>query len=360
MRDTSKYLLALNAHPHIGSQTTKKILAAFDAERAWLANEGEVRQRLEPKIATLLLEARAQFDPETELDRLLRSNIGHITIYDKDYPPLLKEIYDAPAVLYIRGEIKALQSIGLAIVGSRKHSPYGRGVVRQLARQCVEAGLAVISGLALGIDGEAHRTTLESGGPTIAVLGCGLDQIYPASHLSLANRIIEEGGAIISEFSPGTPALPYNFPQRNRIIAGLSLGTLVIEASENSGSLITAECALEYNREVFAVPGPIDSPYSRGTNLLIQKGAKLTMSVDDIISELPVQLKKSQAKIKEILAESKEESSIWALLIDGEKSIDDIITASGLNIIAVNTALTMMEMKGMIESVGGGRYRKIC
>lgn len=357
----SKYLLALNAHEKIGSQTLKKIVAAFsDLEKLWHMPESKIGQRLEPKIVKLIQEARELYDPEKEVEKLHTHNIGYITLYDKEYPELLSEVYDAPMVLYIKGEIAAINSVGIAIVGSRKYTAYGKRVAAKLAKECSLAGLSIVSGLALGIDGEAHRSALDCNGITVGVLGCGLDRIYPSAHLGLAREIIQRGGAIISEYPPGTTAFKSNFPARNRIIAGLSLGTLVIEAGEGSGSLITAECALEYNREVFAVPGPIDSDYSRGTNLLIQKGAKLVMSIEDVLEELPVEQKKSQNAAKEILPESEEESLLLSLLNSGEQVVDFLIQESGMNIISVNTALTMMEMKGMIENVGGGRYKKIC
>ncbi|MEK9156001.1 MAG: DNA-processing protein DprA [Patescibacteria group bacterium] len=354
------FILALSAHEKIGGQTIKKILAVFsDLEKAWRLGETAISQSLGPKIAGLFLEARSRFSPAQEIERLQKLNIGYLTLYDKVYPPLLAEIPDAPAILYLRGDAAALKATGISIVGSRKYTHYGRRVVGELTRQCVGADLSIVSGLALGIDGEAHRVALKSAGTTVAVLGCGLDRVYPGSHLSLAREIIDSGGAVVSEFPPGTPAYPSNFPARNRIIAGLTLGTLVIEAGEESGSLITALAALEYNREVFAVPGPIDSPYSKGTNLLIQKGAKLVMSIEDILEELPVQLKEAQVKAREILPETAEESVILALLSSGEQAVDNLVLESKLNIIAINTALTMLEMKGMIENIGGGRYRKI-
>jgi DNA processing protein len=356
-----KYLLALNAHEKIGSQTIKKILSAFsELEIIWQGSEAELSKRLEPKIVSLIIEAKKHFNPDRELEKILTHGIGYVTIFDKDYPPQLKEIYDAPALLYVKGNITALKLPSISVVGSRKYTIYGKRIAKALVKDCVNGGLSIVSGLALGIDGEAHRTALENEGITVAVLGCGLDNIYPSNHRNLAHEIIEKNGALISEYSPGTPALSYNFPARNRIIAGLSLGTLVIEAGEKSGTLITAECALEYNREVFAVPGNIDADSSKGTNLLIQKGAKLILSAEDIFSELPIEVKFSQQKAKEILPESKEEKIILEILSNGEKLVDQIIALSKLNIIVVNSVLTMMEMKGMIENIGGGRYRKIC
>lgn len=362
MKDSDhKYLLALNAHERIGGQTLKKVLTEFsNLERLWQKSPVEIERKLGQKITNLIVGAREKFDPEVELTKLEKYNIGYVILGDKDYPKYLAEIPDAPIVLYIRGNVKAIKEIGIAVVGSRAHTDYGRRIARKLVKDCVGAGLSIISGLALGIDGEAHRVALENNGVTVGVLGCGLDRIYPAAHADLAKRILIQNGAIISEYSPGTPSLKQNFPARNRIIAGLSLGTLVIEAGESSGTLITAECALEYNREVFAVPGPIDSPYSFGTNQLIKKGAKLVQSIDDILEELPVKRKKAENMAREILPESEEERAIFDILGAGEQLVDFIIEKSGLNVIAVNSVLTMMEMKGMIENIGGGRYRKTC
>lgn len=355
----TKYLLALNAHEKIGSQTLKKALAAFDdnPEKLWKAGDNDIRKKIESKVANLIIEAKNQFDPEVEIEKLQKFNIGYMTMYDKNYPTLLKEIPDSPAILYIRGSISAFKNPSIGIVGSRKFTHYGQKVAYQLSKSCSEAGLSIVSGLALGIDGVAHKAVLDAGGITIGVLGCGLDKIYPASNLNLAREIIEKGGAIISELPPGTPPLKFNFPARNRIIAGLSLGVLVVEAAEQSGALITAYQALEYNREVFAVPGNIDSETSKGTNLLIQKGAKLVSSAEDIFSELNIKLKKSEQKSKEILPNTEEEKKILEILKSGERIIDNIMAESELNIVAVNMALTTMEMKGMVENIGGGMFK---
>lgn len=355
----AKYLLALNAHEKIGGQTIKKVLAAFDenVENFWKATDHEIKQKLGDKIADLAIESRKLYDPDREIEKLGKLDIGYMTMYDKCYPELLLEIPDHPAVLYIKGNIDSLKKPGIGVVGSRKYSRYGQSVADKLTKQCSESGLTIISGLALGIDAIAHRAALESNGITIGVLGCGLDTIYPISNSNLAREMIEKGGAVISEFPPGTPPLKFNFPARNRIIAGLSLGVLVIEAAEQSGALITAYEALDYNREVFAVPGNIDQENSKGTNILIQKGAKLVLEAEDILNELNIETKNIENKSKEIFPESKDEKIIQEILRAGEESVDNIIEKSKLNIIALNTTLTMMEMKGMVENVGGGRYK---
>lgn len=304
-----------------------------------------------------MCESQKLFNPDAEIEKIKKLNIGYITIFDKEYPAQLMELPDAPVILYLKGNVEILKEPSLAVVGSRKFTPYGKMAAYKLSREAAEGGLVIISGLALGIDAVAHMAALDAKGKTVGVLGCGIDQIYPASNLGLAKKIIETGGAVVTELSPGTPPLKHNFPARNRIIAGLSLGTLVVEAAERSGALITAYEALEYNREVFAVPGNINSETSGGTNRLIQKGAKLVISTEDIFEELNIEFKKSQKMAKEILPESKEEKIVLDLIAKKDLLVDNIIEESDLNVIEINTVLTMMEMKGIIENVGG-RYRK--
>jgi len=355
----TEYLLVLNAHEKIGSQTIKKALASFedDVEGLFSAGNAELSQRLGQKIADLIIEARSQYTVEGEIDKLQKLNIGYMTMYDKNYPPLLKETPDCPAILYIRGNIEALKMPGVAVVGSRKFTQYGKKVAYNLSKNMADAGLSIISGLALGIDAVAHKAALDAGGITIGALGCGLDKIYPATNFALGREILEKRGAVVSEFPPGTPPLVHHFPQRNRIIAGLSLGTLVVEAAEESGALITAYCALDYNREVFAVPGNIDSDTSKGANILIQKGAKMVTKAEDIFEEFDIKVKKAEQKSKEMFPESEEEKKITKCLKSGDKSIDEIIVESKINVVALSSAISMMEMKGMVENLGGGRFK---
>lgn len=352
----SAYLLALNAHPKIGSQTLKKIVSPFsDGKTVWHADQAELKSKIGEKFADLVVEARHLTEPEKEIDRLKSLDIGFITIYDKKYPKLLKEIYDCPVILYLKGNSEALNSFSIAVVGSRKYSDYGRNVCYRLSKDCSSNGLTIVSGLALGIDTFAHQAAVDVGRPTIGVLGCGLDQIYPTSNNALAKEILHFNGAIISEFPPGTPPFKQNFPARNRIIAGLSSGVLVIEAAENSGALITAYQALEYNREVFAVPGNIDSLSSAGTNKLLKEGAVLVTSSDDIFSALNLNnLSKTGDQIDG--PEGKEEIKICEILSRGDRTIDEIIKESELNVVLLSSTLTMLEMKCLVENIGSGRY----
>ena len=312
---------------------------------------------MDSKIKDLVTEVVEKYDPDMALEALKKHNIGYMTLYDKDYPALLKEIPDAPVILYIKGSIQALKQRGVSIVGSRKYTRYGQNIARSISMECALNKLVLVSGLALGIDTEVHRTALDHKGTTVGVLGCGLDKIYPASNLYLGREMIEKGGAVISEYPPGTIPMKQNFPARNRIIAGLTAGTVVVEAAIDSGALITAYQALEYNREVFAVPGNVDSPNSAGTNKLIQNGAKLVTCADDIFEELNMKANKSETKVLEIVPETKEEEIVCTILKKGELLADQIIVESGLNVIAVNSVLTVLEMKGIIYNAGGGRYR---
>ena len=281
--------------------------------------------------------------------------IQEIKINDKKFPERVRRIHQPPAALFMLGELKQEDENAVAIVGARKCTAYGRQVAYDLAYELAKRGITVVSGMALGIDGEAHKGALDAGGRTIAVLGSGVDDksIYPHTHISLAERI-SKNGAVLSEFPPGTPSYPSNFPQRNRIVSALSLGVVVVEAGEKSGSLITANFALEQGKEVFAVPGPIYSPASAGTNLLIQQGAKLIRNADDILEELNLQL--SEIKHQKIEPENEEEKLIMDALADETLNIDDIIKTTRLAPSAALTALTMLELKKTVKNIGNNTY----
>jgi DNA processing protein len=285
-----------------------------------------------------------------------RLEIKKITINDPNYPKLLKEIYDPPKELYVWGELKAEENYPLAVVGTRKVSNYGKQITIDLVRNLAKAGLTIISGLALGVDGIAHQTCLDVNGRTIAVLGSGLNHIYPAIHRNLAEKIVKSGGAVISEYPPDTKPERWTFPVRNRIIAGLSLGVLVIEAPETSGALITARFALDSGREVFAVPGNINQPNSVGTNQLIKLGAKVVTKAEDILDAFNLVL--TEQFKKEIKPANKEEKIILEILNDGPLHVDEIIKKSKLEAPLVNSTLVMMEITGKVKHIGGGIYSR--
>ncbi|MDD5295073.1 MAG: DNA-processing protein DprA, partial [Patescibacteria group bacterium] len=278
-----KYWVALNKFQKFGPIRFKKLLKYFLPEDGRLENAFRaglpelLKAGVEENIAEEFIATRREIDPDRLIAKIIKEDIKIMAITDKSYPALLNEIYNPPPLIYYKGELDLKNDFTLAVVGTRKFTAYGEQITDYLVKDLAANGLTIASGLALGIDSLAHLATLATGGKTIAVLGSGLDRenIYPSQNRYLADKIIASGGAIMSELPLGTPPLRHNFPQRNRLISGLSLGTLVIEAGEKSGALITAAYALEQNREVFAVPGHIHSPVSAGPNKLIKEGAKV-------------------------------------------------------------------------------------
>ncbi|MFH1392749.1 MAG: DNA-processing protein DprA [bacterium] len=284
------------------------------------------------------------------------SSIRRITKQNKKYPRLLKEIFKPP-VLYVRGGFKKADNSAIAIVGTRTPTHYGKQVAHKLAYDLAQSGLTIISGLALGIDTIAHKTALEAHGRTIAVLGSGIDDksFYPQENKKLALEI-EKSGAVISEYPAGTSAKPGYFPQRNRIVAGLCLGTLIIEAGYKSGALITAHCALDQNREVFCVPGSIFSEKSAGANNLIKLGAKLVTSAKDVLEELNLTQTLKLFAAEKIIPDNKEEAKILKFLNHEPKHIDELIKKTKLSPAVLSAAISMMEIKAKIKNIGGGNY----
>jgi DNA processing protein len=281
--------------------------------------------------------------------------IKKISIEDGNYPKRLKEIKDPPKILYCLGEVKSEENC-FAIVGARKCTNYGKEIASRIASDLAEAGLTIVSGFAPGIDTMAHRAAIERRKRTIAVLGTGLDEksIYPKSNLKLIDKILENGGAIISEFEPGTHGTKYTFPQRNRIISGLSLGVLVVEARMQSGALITANYAKEQGRKVFAVPGSIFSQTSKGCHFLIKNGAKLVESAEDILMELGI--RKKEVGKKEIKGETPEENLILEVLKEGALDVEKIIEKTKLPPSKVASILSILEIEGKIKNLGGNIY----
>ena len=280
--------------------------------------------------------------------------IKTIKIGDKEYPKLLKGIKDPPEVLYVRGELNPEENC-FAVVGTRMASAYGKQVALEIAGDLAEAGLTIVSGMAPGIDTFVHQATLERKGRTIAVLGTGLDEksIYPQSNLKLAKKILETGGCLISEYPPGTPGSKFTFPNRNRIISGLSLGVLVVEAKQKSGALITAHHAFEQKRKVFAIPGSIHSLNSKGCHYLIKKGAKLVENANDILKELNLPELTSPGLMR---GETEEENLILGVLKEGVLDIDKIIEKTKLSAATVASTLAVLEIKGKVRNLGGNTY----
>lgn len=338
----------------------KKLMAFFNnAKNIWQANTSAlVSAGLEPNAAADFVAWRSKFDLEKMQTELTRENITAIVLGQKDYPGLLAQITDPPQVLFMRGKLPEFKRPTVAVVGTRNCTSYAKRVTEELTEQLAGQGIAIISGLALGIDGVAHAAALKAKGITVAVLGSGINKksVYPGAHQQLAEQIIKQGGAIVSEYPPGFEPTQYSFPERNRIIAGLSLGVLVTEASTKSGALITAKCALDYNREVFAVPHPITSEAGEGGNNLIKMGAKLVTSAQDILEELHINNVEQIVSNNELLPSTPEESKIIPHLSREPVHIDILIKLSGLNSPTVNSTLTMMEMKGQVKNLGGMMY----
>ncbi len=356
MQDKAFYV-ALSQAPGIGQKRFKILVENFKSTReVWESPDKLLKQILDQSVFEKFNKFRQSVDPEELLQDILHKNIQVLTLLDKNYPEKLKEIFDPPPVLYIKGELKLEDNLALAVVGTRRVTAYGREVTEILVRDLASSGLTIVSGLARGVDALAHKAALDSGCRTIAVLGCGVDIVYPAQNVTLAKEIIKNG-AIISEYPPGTQPIPGHFPARNRIISGLSLGTLVTEADEKSGSLITASLALEQNREVFAVPGPIYSQLSKGPSGLIKQGAKLVTSAADILEELNIEQKKNSAKVKQIIPDNLDEEMIIKLLINEPKHIDELLRESKFSSNKLNGLLVTMELKGKISCLGNGSYR---
>ena len=356
----AKYYNAFNLIDGIGPMAFKKLLGYFNSiEGAWQADSIEfAKAGLNKSVIEKIQEQRHKINPACEMEKLDKEGVELITIQDKNYPELLKEIYAPPALLYIRGKVGPDDHLGLGIVGSRRLSLYGKQATPALAAELAQSGLTIISGLAKGIDTLAHQAALEVGGRTIAVLGCGIDSqsVYPYCNRDLAKKIVQSGGAVISEFPLGTNPLPQHFPQRNRIISGLSKGVLVIEASQKSGALITARDALEQNRDVFALPGSIFATNSFGPNNLIKMGAKLVSQADDILQEFNLDISPNCSLKREITADNSDEAAILRYLSREPIHIDKIITSSKLTTATASSVLTMMEIKGKVKNLGCGNY----
>ncbi len=343
--------------PKITYPRFKKVWAYFSHfDDVWQAEILDLVQAgWDEAIAGEFVTWRESISLDALLDRLENEGIHAVVLGEDLYPRLLAEINDPPFVLFVRGTLPENERPTVAVVGTRKHTHYGKQVTELLSRTLAEQGVVVVSGLALGIDGIAHEAALSVGGATVAVLGSGVDTftIAPASHQKLAERILAEGGAVLSEYPPGFAATSFSFPARNRIIAGLSLGTLVTEAPTESGALITFKHALDYNRDVFAVPHPITSTTGAGGNGLIRLGAKIVLSARDILEELHLQDIKQIISNNQSLPANHTEAVLLPFLSKEPVHIDRLIKLSGMSSAEVNGALVLMEMKGKIRHVGG-------
>ncbi len=352
-----KYWVGFSLIPGIGRVKLAQMESYFSSlGAAWSATPADLKHAgLDSSAIDAIKQGRPKISLEEEMAKLERYGITVLTCRDPDYPRRLREIHDFPPILFVRGTLLPEDEWCLAVVGTRRATVYGRQVTEEIVTPLAQSKITIVSGLAKGIDSTAHHSALEAGGRTIAVFASGLDIVYPGENAHLARRIIEQG-ALISEYPLGTRPRAENFPRRNRILSGLSLGVLVVEAGETSGAMITAHLALEQNREVFAVPGSILSPASRGTNHLIQEGAKLVRHHTDILEELNLTEVAHQIEMKEVIPASDTESLLFKQLTAEPTHIDELCRTSGLPIPAVSSTLAMMELKGLVKQMGAMNY----
>jgi DNA processing protein len=364
MVDDVFYWLALSLTPGVGSILIKRLLDRFKTpEAVFRAPVKELLsvEGLGEKAAGEIRKGPSEKKVEKELNFLKELGGTILTFKEEGYPKRLKDIYDPPPLLYVRGALKKEDELAVAIVGSRKTSPYGRWITEKISQELVRHGVTIVSGMARGIDSAAHKGAISQGGRTIAVLGCGVDVIYPSENRNLFHQIINQG-AILSEFPMGSRPEGGHFPRRNRIISGLSIGVVVVQASAESGSLITASYALEQGREVFAVPGNVGSEGSRGTNRLIKEGAKLVEMSEDILEEILPQWKRGREIIQEVEPPwkdlNKEEMTLYQLLGETPIHIDVIIRESRFDPGRASSLLLDLELKGLISQWPGKCFSK--
>ncbi len=361
-------LICLTMVPGVGPHTCRALLDHFGSAGRVLGASVETLKGAEgvgSKLADKIRHARADFDPEVELEECRKYGVHPVPPDSAEYPPSLKEIPAPPSLLYVQGSIQERDGLAIAIVGSRHCTPYGLRIAEKLAASLARVGLTVVSGLARGIDAAAHRGAIRAGGRTIAVLANGLSQIYPPEHEELAREVVA-AGALVSETPMRQQPLAGLFPQRNRIISGMSLGVVVVEATPKSGSLSTAKHAMEQNREVFAVPGPVDSLASVGCHRLLRDGAKLVETVDDILEELgplvrEIKISPTETPVRRPseLTLSEQERSILGRLGNSPIAVDQLITETGLGASRVMATLSILEMRRLIRRLPGQMFIRI-
>ncbi len=353
-----KYWVGFNRVSGIGPAKVRALLDHFgDLQTAWHAAVPELREAgMDKRAIENLLGLRAAYDPQTDVLKAERAGAQILTWDDPAYPLRLREISAPPPVLYVKGTLVESDQWALAIVGTRRATAYGKEAARAFAAELAASGVTIVSGLARGIDAVAHQAAVDAGGRTIAVLGNGIDLVYPPEHRKLAQQIVEHG-ALVSDYAPGTPPEAGNFPPRNRIISGLSLGVLVVEAGETSGALITADFAAEQGRDVFAVPGNVFARSSAGTNKLLRDGAGMALCPRDIMEELNMTMVAQHLEARAAVPPQDDAEKALLMLISSEPAhIDQIGRQSGLPIEQVSSTLALMELKGMVRQVGGMNY----
>jgi len=356
-----EYLVALSSFIPFGPARIELLVKYFEsAKEAWNAsNKDLIKIGLRRQVVESFDEHRKLFDIGDYFNKLKKEKIRVICIGDDDYPENLRDLQDAPVVLYVRGEMKKSDENAVAIVGSRKMTSYGREVAEKFATELSNYGVTIISGLAFGVDLAAHKAALEVGGRCIAILASGVDTITPKSNEWLGIKLVHSGGALVSEYPLGIEPQKSFFPYRNRIISGLSKAVIVVEGMVKSGTIHTAIHAAKQGREVFAVPGQITSPMSGATHYLLKNGAKLLTKTEDILEELSLQLNVDKEKVEEILPSDEIEAKLIEILSSEPLHLDETARISGLKVAEVSGKLTIMELKGLVRNLGSGVYKKV-
>ena len=367
----TKYWVAFTRIPSIGPARARTLERAFGTmQAAWHATVDDLRSAgLGGRVVAQVRERRPRIDPDDEMAKLHRQGIRALPWSSPDYPDLLKTIADPPPVLFHQGSFRPEDRRAVAVVGTRNATSYGREACASLVAALASSGVTIVSGMARGIDGIAHRTALDAGGRTVGVMASGLDMVYPPEHRELA-RQVAASGVVVSEHPPGQRPSPQTFPRRNRILSGLTLGVLVVEAPHTSGAMWTVHWALEQGREVFAVPGSIFSPASQGVNRLVQDGAKMVLSPEDVLEELnlstlaapvpmptPMPTKPVEAAPRPAATAAQgPEGDLLSLLADEPRHVDEVCRQAGMPITTVSSALTLLELKGLVRQVGAMHY----
>ncbi len=352
------YWVAFRGITGIGPVRTQRLLEYFGSlQRAWEADASLLRTLVEARVVERIVAERRRGDPELELARLQREQVEVITLLDDRYPSLLREIPSPPPVLFTKGDLIETDRRAVAIVGTRRVTSYGREMARTIARDLALAGITIVSGLARGVDGIAQQAALEAGGRTIALMGSGVRRIYPAEHRGLAERIRGQG-ALISDFLPDAPPDGPNFPARNRLISGMSLGVIVIEAPERSGALITVDFAADQGRDVFALPGSVMSGASAGCHRILRDGARLIRGAQDVLDDLRLGEAPRQLEMEASAMLDEPSRRVLAILTGEPRHIDDITGAADLDITALSSLLMGLELQGLIRNVGAQHYAR--
>jgi DNA processing protein len=358
-QDRAKYWVGFHHVPFIGPVRIRRLIDHFgDLEQAWIAEPVDLQGVLDERAIQSLEKVKRELALDREMEKIERLGITVHTIQDDDYPRLLREIPAPPPVLFVKGALTDADKIAIAIVGTRRATSYGREMARRIASELAGAGVTIVSGLARGIDAVGHQAALEAGGRTIAIMASGVNIIYPPEHRELAARIAEQG-ALVSDYPPDRKPDAVNFPARNRIISGISLGTLVVEAPARSGALITCDFAADQGREVFVVPGSALSSASEGTNRLLRDGARAVMCAGDILDDLDLGRRREQVAVQQAFPMSEAERRIMSLLTTEPQHIDELITAANLSISEGAALLTQMELQGFVRNLGAQHYARV-